>query len=349
MKRCWQETVCARFPSIEQVRFCNSGTEANLLAAATARAVTGRDRIVVFDGAYHGGMMTFPSGGNALNVPFVWDVLPYNDAQALCDLLSRKGDEVAAIFAEPILGAAGNIPGEPAFLQEVERQARACGALFVLDEVKTSRCGPGGMQAKLGLSPDLTTIGKYLGGGLTLAAFGGRARIMGRFDPRRPDGIRHAGTFNNNPVALAAGLAGLTRVFTDERARSFDAAGERLRKRIAEAMAARGLPVTVTGCGTFFSLHVGPTPPRSAAEVSAATRALRPLLLLDSIDDGVVLASRGDIYLSLPMAEREHELLADSLLAFVERRRELIEGLAEADDAMRRGGVGNNTGTLHDA
>lgn len=320
--------LCQRFPAIERVRFCNSGTEANLLAASAARAVTGRERILVFDGAYHGGVMSFAGGGNPMNVPHAWLVAPYNDIEATRGLIREHARELAAVFIEPVLGAAGNIPGEADFLHMLRGETRDCGALLVFDEVKTSRCGAAGIQGRLRIDPDLTTLGKYLGGGLPLGGFGGRAELMARFDPRAADGLKHAGTFNNNVCSMAAGVAGLTEVYTPARAEAFWRDSEAFRQDLAARLEAAGVPLRLTGSGSMFSLHLGARAPRCAAEVSAATRRMRTLLHLYALQQGVALTARGDIFLSLPMAAAQREQLAQVLLGFVREYRTLLLSLA---------------------
>ena len=221
--------ICARFPSCDLVRFCNSGTEANLNALCAARAITGRSHVLVFDGAYHGGPLTFAHGGSPMNLPFPWVIGAYNDLDTTLALIERHGRELAAIIVEPMMGAAGAIAGDPAFLQGLRDAADRHGIVLIFDEVMTSRLSPGGLQAKLGITPDMTTFGKYLGGGLSFGAFGGRADLMARFDPRHPDALPHSGTYNNNVLTMAAGVAGLSEVFTPEAALALNETAEALR------------------------------------------------------------------------------------------------------------------------
>ena len=143
-------------------------------------------------------MLSFGGAAGAVNVPHDWLRAPYNDLEAAAEHVRRDGEQIAAILVEPMLGSGGCIPGTPPFLQGLRRLADDCGALLVFDEVMTSRLSPGGRQAQLGVMPDLTTLGKYIGGGLSFGAFGGRRDLMERFDPHRADALRHAGTFNNN-------------------------------------------------------------------------------------------------------------------------------------------------------
>ncbi len=308
------EAVCSRFDSISKVRFCNSGTEANLFALVTARAYTGRNTIVVFDGAYHGGVMTFSGGGSPMNVPFDYIVLPYNDSAEARKLFSDKGTGIAAVLVEPILGAAGNIPGTDDFLATLREQTSQHGSLLIFDEVKTSRCGPAGVQGLRGIVPDMTTLGKYLGGGLPLGAFGGKQQIMERFDPRLKQGLKHAGTFNNNVLSMSAGLTGLTKIYTSERAQQFHEETEAFKARLEERLQDSGLPICLTGHGSMFTFHYGDKKPSRASDVTDTSVALRRLLYLRCIELGIRLAGRGDVYLSLAMTQADLQELSDKLL-----------------------------------
>ncbi|HET6305612.1 MAG TPA: aminotransferase class III-fold pyridoxal phosphate-dependent enzyme, partial [Rhodopila sp.] len=214
--------VCDRF-ALERVRFTNSGTEANLLALTLSRVFTGRPKLMAFDGAYHGAVFTFAGGGSPVNAPFPFVLAPYNDTAATLALIEQHGPELAAVILEPMIGSGGCIPAAPEFLAALREACSRVGALLILDEVMTSRLSPGGLQAVRGVKPDLTTFGKYVGGGMSFGAFGGRADIMDLFDPRRPDALPHAGTFNNNVLTMSAGLTGLTEIYTPDAARALNA------------------------------------------------------------------------------------------------------------------------------
>src|SRR5712671_2970398 len=212
--------ICARFPSIELVRFTNSGTEANLMAVSAARAITGRPKILVFKGGYHGGVFYFRGHGSALNAPFDFLLGPYNDLEAVEALVKLHRAELAAILIEPMQGTTGCILAERSFLAGLRSLASETGALLIFDEVMTSRLAPGGLQEVHGIRPDLTTFGKYLGGGFSFGAFGGARRLMERYDPSRADSLAHAGTFNNNVMSMSAGVTGLRDIYTPDAARA---------------------------------------------------------------------------------------------------------------------------------
>jgi glutamate-1-semialdehyde 2,1-aminomutase len=179
------EAVRARFPAMEKLRFTNSGTEANLMALSAAVATTGRRRVMAFAGGYHGGVFVFSAGAN-VNVPFDWVVAPYNDTEATLALLEANAGDLAAVIVEPMLGGGGCLPAEPGFLHALREATERHGILLILDEVMTSRLAPGGLQSEYGVRPDLVTLGKYVGGGMSFGAFGGRPDVMARFDPADP-------------------------------------------------------------------------------------------------------------------------------------------------------------------
>jgi glutamate-1-semialdehyde 2,1-aminomutase len=309
------EAICARFPSVELVRFCNSGTEANLLALSLARAVTGRSRVLVFAGAYHGGILTFSHGISPLNPPFEWVVGEYNNAASSARLIEQHAHELAAVIVEPLQGAAGVIPGDPNFLRTLRDATAANDVLLVFDEVMTSRLSTGGMQKLLEIRPDLTTLAKFVGGGLSFGAFGGRADLMSRFDPSRPDAFQHGGTFNNDVLTMAAGAAGLTRVLTADEIARLNRLGDRLRDRLCSARTER-VPLHATGHGSLVGIHFTDGPVRSEADVPDAPE-LRALLHLHMLERGFSYGRRGFIALSLPLGEAEIDAFAAAAEEFV--------------------------------
>jgi len=315
--------VCARF-GLARIRFTNSGTEANLMALATACAVTGRRGVMAFGGGYHGGVFTFAGGGSPINAPFEFVVAPYNDTEATLALIARHGPSLAAVILEPMQGSGGCLPADPEFLRAVAAAARQAGALLVLDEVMTSRLAPGGLGASRGVTPDLMTLGKYIGGGMSFGAFGGRADLLDRFDPRRPDALPHAGTFNNNVLTMAAGYAGLTELFTPEAASALNARGEALRARLNALCARSGAPLCFTGIGSMLAVHTQAGPVRTPAEAARDDAKLKELLFFDLLAQGIWLARRGMMALSLPVGDAECDRLVGAVEEFLASRRSLF-------------------------
>jgi glutamate-1-semialdehyde 2,1-aminomutase len=308
--------VCARFSSIDLVRFCNSGTEANLLALSLARAVTGRSGVLVFAGAYHGGMLLFAHGVSPLNPPFRWIVGEYNDPPRAAQLVEEHAAELAAVIVEPLQGAAGVIPGDPEFLCALREATAEHGVLLVFDEVMTARFSTGGMQQLLGIDPDLTTLAKFVGGGLSFGAFGGRADLIGRFDPSRPDALQHGGTFNNDVLTMAAGSAGLRLILTGAEIARLNGLGDRLRDRLNTFAAEAGIAFCATGYGSLVGLHFTRGPVRSERDVPESAE-LRALLHLHMLGRGFSYGRRGFIALSLPLGEPEIDGFAAAVEEFL--------------------------------
>lgn len=315
--------IVDRFPGIALVRFTNSGTEANLMAVATAIAVTKRSKVLVFDGGYHGGVLYFGGGGIPINAPHQWVLGQYNDAADAGALARAHAGELACILVEPMLGSGGCIPAEPAFLEALRDVATETGAILIFDEVMTSRMSAGGQQARLGITPDMTTLGKYIGGGMSFGAFGGRRDIMDRYDPRRADALPHAGTFNNNVLTMAAGVAGLTEIFTPAAADALFARGETLRARLNSLSPS----MQWTGLGSLLTAHFHPGPIRSAADIAGADPGLRELFHLDMLDRGFYLARRGMIALSLEVGNAEVDAFAAGVAEFLDSRAPLLSRL----------------------
>jgi glutamate-1-semialdehyde 2,1-aminomutase len=305
------EAIVERFPSIEQVRFTNSGTEANLLALGVATHHAGRRRIVVFEHAYHGALLTFGRTANAINVPHDWLLLPYNDADAARTAFQRDGDSIAAVIVEPMQGSAGCFPGDPEFLATLRALCTEHGALLIFDEVMTSRLSRGGAQLTLGIMPDVTTLGKYLAGGLTFGAFGGRSDVMVHFDRARGGTLSHAGTFNNNVATMAAGVAALTEVLDDDRLAATNARGDRLRRALCATFQRHRVPMSATGMGSLLNVHASAGPVRSGADLDDADDRWKELFYFACLDAGFYLARRGFIALSI-------EITDDDVAAFLD-------------------------------
>jgi glutamate-1-semialdehyde 2,1-aminomutase len=281
------EEVRRRMPSLEVMRFVNSGTEATMAAVRLARAATGRELIVKFDGCYHGHADSFlvkaGSGVATLGLPDSPGVpgalagltltAPFNDATAVEDLFRRHGDRIAAVIVEPYVGNVGFIPPAPAFHPALRALCDRAGALLIFDEVMTGfRVAPGGAQAVLGVRPDLTTLGKIVGGGFPVGAYGGRAALMRQIAPEGP--VYQAGTLSGNPVAMAAGLATLRET---ARAGFYDVLEGRTARLIAgigDAARRRGIPATLGHAGSMWGVYFAAGPIRNYADAKRADAAV---------------------------------------------------------------------------
>ncbi|MEM7342423.1 MAG: aminotransferase class III-fold pyridoxal phosphate-dependent enzyme [Actinomycetota bacterium] len=297
------ELITSRFASMAQMRFTNSGTEANLMAISLARHTTGRTKVLVFDGAYHGGLLYFGAGGEALRMPFDYVHATYNDSRSVAEVFERHGAEIACVLVEPMMGAGGGIQGTPAFLAALRQTCRDHGALLVFDEVMTSRMSIGGAQGWLGITPDITTLGKYLGGGMTFGAFGASAELMAAFDPARGGTLTHGGTFNNNAITMRAGVAAVEQILTADALDGLFARGERLRAGLTDVIGTR--PYTVTGWGSILGVHATGGPVSSPADLAGVDPLRAELLFHHLLDRGIYIARRGFIALSLPVTDAD--------------------------------------------
>jgi glutamate-1-semialdehyde 2,1-aminomutase len=282
------EEVARAMPAVEMLRLVSSGTEATLSALRLARAFTGRPRVLKFAGGYHGHvdalLVEAGSGAATLGVPsspgvppaVARDTLvcPYNDLDAVRAALARHPGEVAAIVVEPIAGNMGLVPPVPGFLEGLRQAADAAGALLIFDEVITGfRVAYGGAQGLFGVRPDLTCLGKVLGGGLPIGAYGGRADIMRQVAPAGP--VYQAGTLAGNPLAVAAGLATLRALARPGVYRDLGARGEGLAAALRQAAAEAGVAgaVSVAQFGSMLTVFFLPEPPRDMGAAGQADRA----------------------------------------------------------------------------
>ena len=295
--------ICRAVPCVDQVRMVSSGTEATMSAIRLARGATGRARILKFEGCYHGHadhlLVSAGSGVATLGIPgspgvpseFVELTLqaPYNDLEAVESALRRYPDEVAAIIVEPVAGNMGCIPPEDGFLQGLERLCDEHGTLLIFDEVMTGfRVDYGGAQKRFGIRPDLTCLGKVVGGGLPAAAFGGRADLMSQVAPEGP--VFHAGTLSGNPLAMAAGLATLRELKKRGVYRALERRASQITKGLAGLAAERGLPFSTAVVGGMFGFffHAGPVRNFDDARKAAGDRFTR--FFHGMLERGVYLA-----------------------------------------------------------
>jgi len=323
-----------RFESIDLVRFTNSGTEATLMALAAAKVYARKPngKVLVFEGGYHGGVFSFGHGVAAANcsAPNDYVLAQYNDISSVEALVSANTGEIAVIIVEPMVGSGGAIPGTKEFLQFLRAKATEVDAVLIFDEVMTSRLYTGGgVQTHLGIKPDLTTLGKYIGGGMSFGAFGGRKEIMELFDPRSKSALAHAGTFNNNVLTMAAGSVGLETVFTRQVAEELHERGERLRERLNAV--GKGTLMKVTGCGSIMCFHFITTPldaVRAPNDMKDKTSQLGvdlgDLLHLFLLKKRFYIARRGFVALSLALTSDDLEGFVAAVSEFVENYRKWI-------------------------
>ena len=300
------------------------------MALSSARVMTGRNKLLAFNDAYHGGVIKFIGGACSLNVPFDFALADYNDIDGTAAMIDEIGGELAAVIVEPILGAGGNIQGNRQFLSLLREKTRDLEALLIFDEVKTGRLGPSGVQGMLDFNPDLTTLGKFIGGGLPTGAFGGRYDVMAQFNPKVAGTIAHAGTFNNNVCSMAAGCAALREIYTPQRAAEFLESSEAFRLSLNEMFAAKDVPMYANGMGSMIAIHFSREPTKRPSDITPGCRSLRPLLHMELLLDGMLLCSRGDLFLSLPMDDEHLAKIRDALEKFADRHKPLIEAVLAA-------------------
>ena len=297
--------LCARFPALELVRFTNSGTEANLMAVAAARAHTGRSKIIAFRGGYHGGVMSFVTGGSVVNAPFSVTLAEYNDLPGTLALIREHAADLAAVLLEPMMGSGGCIPATREFLAGLRDATHEVGAMLIFDEVMTSRHTAGGLQKLHGITPDLVSLGKYIAGGMSFGAFGGRADVMSVFDSHRPGALVHSGTFNNNVLSMSAGMLAMGEIFDDTAAEALRKRGDGLRDALNAICAKHGVAMQFTGIGSMVQPHFRLGAILRPYAATTQEEGLRELFFLDMMKAGIYIARRGMVALSLPVGEAE--------------------------------------------
>jgi glutamate-1-semialdehyde 2,1-aminomutase len=294
------ELLCRLMPSLELVRLVSSGTEATMTALRLARGFTGRSLIVKFEGCYHGhadallvkagsGALTFgnpSSAGVPPETAAATIVLDYNDVPQLRKLFQEKGEDIAGVIVEPVAGNMNLVLPAPGFLEALREECTRHGAVLIFDEVMTGfRVAPGGAQARFGIRPDLTTLGKVIGGGLPLGAVGGRRDIMEKLAPLGP--VYQAGTLSGNPIAVAAGLATMKLV---SKSGFHDAVERTTQKLVADLAKAGGKGFCAQSIGSMFGVYFRAAPPKSFAEVMQCDRERFNRFFHEMLAQGIYLA-----------------------------------------------------------
>ncbi|MET3289236.1 UNVERIFIED_CONTAM: glutamate-1-semialdehyde 2,1-aminomutase [Brevibacillus sp. OAP136] len=317
------QLLCERVASVEQIRFCNSGTEATMFAIRAARAFTGKSGFIKMEGGYHGlhdavefsispplvtgernsSLEPIPtSSGISHNLARDIYIAPFNNIPAIETILLEKAHEIAAIIVEPVMGVAGIIPPLPGYLSELRRLADKYGVLLIFDEVQTLRLHPGGAQGLYHVEADLTAMAKIIGGGFPVGAFGGRADIMSVFDPNQPGHVSHGGTFSGNNITMTAGIASM-QMLDKEAIDRLEALSSRLEKGMNHVIKKYGIPATLTRVGSMLNVHFTKLPPIDYTTAHASSKELGTLVHLELMNCGIFASPRGTWYLSTAMAD----------------------------------------------
>lgn len=332
--------LCERIPSLELVRFTNSGTEGTLNAIRAARAFTGKTKIAKAEGGYHGthdiaeisvGVdpakagspqrpMPVPASlglsGNILNEVII---IPYNDIEASRQIILENSDELAAVIVEPIMGSAGMIPAQKDFLLMLREITEQLGIVLIFDEVISLRVGPGGAQEQYGVTPDLTAMGKMIGGGLPIGGFGGKAEIMELYDPSQGPRVPHAGTFQGNPMTMVAGVSAMEQLTPDVYDRMGEL-GDRLRNGIRDVSTEFEVPIQATGTSSLFALHFTDHDVNTYRDVATSDKALKREVFLGLLNEGIFSPPQLVGALSSPMGENEIDAFLAALRKVLTRR-----------------------------
>src|SRR3954464_8470783 len=333
------ELLVSRLPSVDQVRFANSGTEAVMMALKAARAHTGRPKIAKCEGAYHGSydyaevsldptpeawgrnapVSVAYAKGTPDNVLADVVTIPFNDIEAAVSLIREHGAELACVLVDPMPNRAGLAPADKAYLEALRAVTREVGALLIFDEVITFRLGFRGAQGLWGIDPDLTTLGKIIGGGFPVGAVAGRMEFMAVFDPRHgKPALPHSGTFSANPVTMRAGLAAMELLDAAAFAR-LDAIGEAVRTGIDQAFRRTRVPGGTVGLGSLLKIHFADRTIRDYRSAYPTEQEVRrqSIFHLGLLNRGVLAAGYGLMALSTPMTDEDIDIIIAAVSAAI--------------------------------
>jgi len=335
----WAEILCERVPSVEKVRFVNSGTEATLNAIRAARAFTGKTLLAKCEGAYHGNhdaiqisvtppvqvagdeeepesVVMFPGINTGAADDIV--IMPYNHIDAAEKVIRKHADELAAVIVEPINGQCGMVPAKPEFLEGLRRVTTELNIPLIFDEVISFRASRGGAQEWYGITPDLTCFGKVIGGGMPVGAFGGREDIMSRWDPTTSDFVQHAGTFNGNPMTATAGVSTLE-LLTPEVYEELERKGDLLRQKIRDLIAELEVPMGVTGAASLFALQFTTEPVTNYRTYATNDKEMMQTVFTGLLNEGFVMSNRCAGNVSAVHTEEDIDAFVDALRRILKR------------------------------
>jgi len=337
----WAETLCKRVESVETVRFCNSGSEAGMMAMRTARAFTGRNKILKIEGGYNGAYDTVVHPPNSAGLPKSVQTdqltVPFNDKEAASRVIHENKDELACMVVEGMMGAAGQIPPQNGYLEYLRKTTQENGVLLVLDEVMCFRLDYGGIQRIYGIKPDLTMFGKIIGGGFPVGGWGGRKEIMELFDPIKgkeliqespglPAMARlfHGGTFNANPVVATAGRIMLEHL-TEKEIERINRLGESLAAGIKSIFSNLKIKSQVTGLGSLLNLHFTQESVVDFKTAQTGRKELMHLVHLGLLERGIFIPARGLFALSTQIGEKEIDVAIKAMEDVMTELKPIIE------------------------
>ena len=333
--------LCDRIPSVDTIRFTNSGTEGTLMAIRAARAFTGRPKIAKFEGGYHGSHESAsvsvapsadsldPAGPTAIpeypgQPQGILDdviVMPYNDLETSERLIRAHGDELSCVIMEPISSSFGYLPADLGFLQGIRDVTEELGILLIFDEVQSFRVAPGGAQEMFGVVPDFTAMGKIIGGGMAVGAFGGREDLMSQFDPTGGGpAIAHSGTFNANPMTAVAGEVTMRHLTPEVYAR-MNGLGEMLREKLRAVFAEFEVSAKVTGVASLFGVHFTSEEISDYRSVLRGDGQMKKALFTGLLNEGVLVMSGASGALNALTTESEVDTLVDATRQVIQRIR----------------------------
>jgi len=325
----WAELIGNMVESVEKVRFGNIGSEAVMMAIRLARAATGKEMILKMEGCYHGlyDPVFFPSNSPGIARSALGDsiVVPYNDKEAAERAIVENKDKLAAVIVEGILGSGGNIPAREGYLEFLRKVTKENGVLLILDEVQSLRLAWGGVQKICGIKPDITTMGKFIGGGYPVGAFGGREDLMQFFNPEKLK-IWHSATFNGNPITAVAGVATLEQLNPGVINR-VNKLGESFAHGVRAVFQKLNIKGQVTGMGTLYNLHFSDRPVIDGKSAQEANKKLLYLFYLGLLERGIFSAARGMYNMSTPMTQREIDTLVKAVEDVLSELKPAIENL----------------------